>query len=484
MSLKKSRKSKIHGDNHIYDGKQNYRKHKKKNGKKIAAAITCVLVIFTLVLAFSPAARSFLINGANFSHVLGGEKTASDQTQNINASETTLGDHKDQQSTVKQETEPSETVLEEAEIEIVAVGDVLLHMPVIEGVKRVVDGETEYNFDPVFKYVKNIIDSADYSILNFEGTLGGEPYSGYPMFSAPDDIVPSLIRTGFDLASTVNNHSIDRGLAGLIRTAEVFRENGLPNIGTKANSSDKSYRVENVNGITIGFSSFSFETIGTETNRALNGITMPVEAEDLIDSFNPYRAELFEADVQNILDRVELMREEGAEFICLIMHWGDEYAIHSNPYQQFMAQTFADAEVDLIIGHHPHVVQEVDFVKSSKSDHEMLVYYSLGNFISNQYFDTGNASGRGQDGLMARVIINKSGNEIKITRAEYIPIHVVRVQEEGIPSHRVVAVVDALEDPASFDTTSDLMQASLDRTEAVMAANGQSGRIDLHLSGS
>ncbi len=463
-----------------------YGKNSKRGGSLRTAALTVTTIVLamTVILVISPSIRSSLASVLRPEQISNGY--APSQTDNSGSASETPAASSAEESTVAEQTETTIAETEpykDIEIELVATGDVLLHMPVINGVARNVEGGTVYQFDPVFRYIKDIVHSADYAVLNFEGTLGGPPYTGYPMFSAPDDIVPALLNTGFDLASTVNNHSIDRGYDGLIRTATVFQENGLPNIGTKTSVEAKSYRVEDVQGIKIGFSSFSFETIGTEQNRALNGILIPKDAEPLIDSFNPYREGVFDQDIQRILERVETMRSEGAEFICMVMHWGEEYHISSSPYQQRLAQILADAGVDLIIGHHPHVVQEIDFVKASNSDHEMLVYYSLGNFISNQYFDTGNASGRGQDGLTARVSITKTENDISITSAEYIPIHVVRVVADGIPSHRVVPVLDALADPAAYETTSELMNASLARTEAVMDANGSSDKISLTAAG-
>ena len=459
--------------------------HRKSGRLRTAAlTVTTIVLAMTVLLVISPSIRNSLAS------VMRPDQSSTDSTldqkETSGKSNESSGDSVTGESTEPEQTEALVTeteAVEDIDIELVATGDVLLHMPVINGVARNVDGETVYQFEPVFRYIKDIIDSADYAVTNFEGTLGGPPYTGYPMFSAPDDIVSALLNTGFDLANTANNHTIDRGYDGLIRTATVFQEQGLPNIGTKTSADAKSYRVEDIKGIKIGFSSFSFETIGTEQNRALNGIIMPKEAEPLIDSFNPYRDDVFDQDIQNILERVKIMRSEGAEFICMVMHWGEEYNISSSPYQQRLAQILADAGVDLIIGHHPHVVQEIDFVQASNSDHEMLVYYSLGNFISNQYFDTGNASGRGQDGLTARIRIKKTADDIYISSADYIPTYVVRVLADGVESHRVVPVLDALADPQSYETTTELMNASLARTEAVMAANGSSDKISLQASG-
>jgi poly-gamma-glutamate synthesis protein (capsule biosynthesis protein) len=438
----------------------------RRNRKASTAAllITAILLTATLVLAF---------NSLN-SDSSGQTDTSRSQTPATENTDTGQNSSEQPSSTTASESDvvipdETDTVIEAKEIELVAVGDVLLHMPLINGVKRTVDGEETYLFSPVFRYIESIIQSADYATFNFEGTLAGAPYSGYPMFSAPDEIVPALKLAGFDLASTINNHSIDRGYNGLVRTAEVFMENGFPVVGTRTDLNRESFTIKEIEGINIGFASYSFETIGNESGKSLNGITVPAEAVDLIDSFNPYRESRFDTDLQKIVERVNLLKDRGADLICLNLHWGDEYNTRSNDYQKKMSKILADAGVDLIIGHHPHVVQEIDVVASSDGDNQMLVYYSLGNFVSNQYYDTGNAGGKGQDGIIARITIRKDNEDTKVTMGEYIPIHVVRVTADGIPSHRVVPVLSALDSPGEFETTAALMQSSLERTSSILA---------------
>ncbi|MDD3197767.1 MAG: CapA family protein, partial [Eubacteriales bacterium] len=162
-----------------------YPRRRKHSGRSVALAFTVVILLFTAVIAFSPSFRDLLASSLRSDVV---ETDAVKSTSDADHITESSGDPETTTTTAV----PTTTVFEDIDIELVGTGDVLLHMPVIEGVRRSVDGETVYQFEPVFKYVREIIDSADYSVFNFEGTLGGEPYSGYPMFSAPDDIIPAL----------------------------------------------------------------------------------------------------------------------------------------------------------------------------------------------------------------------------------------------------------------------------------------------------
>src|SRR5690554_2787416 len=164
-------------------GKNNsyvYGRKKKRNLKTVALVITTVVLTATVLLAVSPSFRNLLASAVRTEQ---SEITDQDEKDKNDAAGPDASEQQDvtepsgtEPAIIETEPEP----FEEIEIELVGTGDVLLHMPVIDGVKRSIDGETVYQFDPVFRYIKNIIDGADYSVLNFEGTLGGPPYSGYP----------------------------------------------------------------------------------------------------------------------------------------------------------------------------------------------------------------------------------------------------------------------------------------------------------------
>ncbi len=367
--------------------------------------------------------------------------------------------------------EPSPEVKPDVSVTLAAVGDIILHQKVIDG--GLVGGGSKpvYDFNPDFQYVKPIIAAADLAMANYEGTLAGPPYSGYPFFCAPDAIADALYQTGFRVAWTANNHTIDKGLAGVIRTARIFRERGFQVVGTRPDEQQPADGVTDVKGIQIGLMAYTFETTGTETQKTLNGNPMPAAADPLIDSFNPNRDGAFERDLAVILERAEALRSQGAELICLSLHWGIEYQTKSNAFQRQMAQRLADAGIELIIGHHPHVLQEIDVLTSATTGRPTLVFYSLSNFLHNMDYETHGSEGHAQDAVIARIKITRRGGVVGIAGAEYIPTYVVRVAKGDQLQHLIVPVLSGLADPAAYQTTAREMTAARNRITEVLGSS-------------
>ncbi len=352
---------------------------------------------------------------------------------------------------------------------ITAVGDILMHKAVIDdGLTNPGEANPVYDFTPDFKYVSAIFKQSDLAIANYEGTLAGPPYTGFPAFSAPDEIADALYDAGFRVIGTANNHCIDRGLDGLIRTATIFREKGFTVIGTRPDTLSPMDTIEDLNGIKVGFLNYTFETIGTESNKTINGIYLPKGGEDLVCSFNPYREDAYQRDLAAILARVNQLRSDGAEFICLSVHWGEEYNTKSVPWQRNVAQDLADGGVDLIVGHHPHVLEEAEVLTSSVTGKSTLVFYSLGNFLHNMNFGTLGTSGNAQDGAIARITLLKTDEGVRIELAEYIPTYVVRVPDGNFLTHYIVPVLKGLIEPEAFETSTEEMQASYDRIHKIL----------------
>jgi poly-gamma-glutamate synthesis protein (capsule biosynthesis protein) len=365
--------------------------------------------------------------------------------------------------------EPTPTPL--IDITLAVVGDVILHQSVIEGGLVQAGGTTAYDYTPAFQYIKPIIAAADLAFANYEGTLAGPPYKGYPFFCAPDEIADALFDTGFRVVWTANNHTLDRGLAGVIRTATVFRDREFYVIGTRPDEASRTDQVVSVKGYKLGLMAYTFETIGTETQKALNGIPMPAAADPLIDSFNPYRSDAFERDMAALLDRAEVLRGEGAEIICLSLHWGNEYQTKSSSFQRKMAQRLADAGIELIIGHHPHVLQEIDVLTAADGKSRTLVFYSISNILHNMDFNTHNTKGFAQDAVIARITISRTDGLAQVTGADYIPTFVTRVPRGSGTQHLIVPVLEALEDPAAWQSARSELEASLSRIRSVLSGS-------------
>ena len=364
---------------------------------------------------------------------------------------------------------PTPTAIPEIRATLTAVGDIIMHKPVIDGgLTNPGEAVPVYDFNTDFQYVSSILQASNLATGNFEGTLSGPPYTGFPSFSSPDEIADALYNAGFRVICTANNHCIDKGYDGLVRTATVLREKGLTVIGTRPDLTSPIDTVSDLGGIKVGLLNYTFETPGTEQQKTINGIPIPDGAYLLIDSFNPYRKAAYETDLRFILSRAEELRRQGAEVICLTLHWGEEYNTHSVAWQQKMAQDLCDAGIDLIIGHHPHVLEEIEVLTSAVTGKQTLVYYSLGNFLGNWNFGTLGTAGKAQDGMIARVTFLKTANGVIIEKGEYIPTYVVRVPKGSGLQHLIVPVLPGLSDPASYQTTTEEMQASYDRINKIL----------------
>ena len=382
-------------------------------------------------------------------------------------------------STPGQSQTMNTTSLPEAPQQVIltAVGDIVMHQAVIDGGQIGGEDPPAYDFNPAFQYIKPVISASDLAFVNYEGTLFGPPYSGFPFFAAPDAIADALFDAGFRVAWTANNHALDKGIAGLIRTYEVFRDKGFHVVGTRPDQNSRSDKIVTVHGIKIGLLAYTFETIGTETRRSLNGIPMPDGAEHLLDSFNPDRSNLLRQDLDGLIAHADRLRKEGAEMICLSLHWGVEYQTKSTSYQRQIAQQLADAGIELIIGHHPHVLQEIDVLSASDGSSKTLVFYSIGNLLHNMTFSTHNSAGFAQDAMIVRVNIERREGTVAVTGAEYIPTYVTRKAEGKGYQHLIVPVIPAMADPAAYQSDSKLVKASYERTSSVLA--GSNGTADL-----
>jgi poly-gamma-glutamate capsule biosynthesis protein CapA/YwtB (metallophosphatase superfamily) len=354
---------------------------------------------------------------------------------------------------------------------ILYVGDVLMHSYLING------GETAdggYDYDYMFQQTKAFTEAADYAICNMEGTLGGAPYTGYPLFSAPDELARAMVTGGFDAATNASNHTIDRGYDGILRTNRTLKDAGLDVLGTRVDTEDQTWIIRDINTIKVGFSNYTYETPRQNGRRALNGITMPEGGEELVDSFGyeePYMTE----DLERMKARVAEMRAAGAEAVIFILHWGTEYSSAENDYQVRIARTLADAGADAIFSCGPHVLQPVKIVQSADGSHALPVFYSGGNFVSDQLFSTADNQGRAEDGLMMTVQLERlADGDVKVTECGYVLTYCYKNKYADTKTYNTpIPVRAALADPEAYGATDyrPLLEASLARSEQLMSGN-------------
>lgn len=250
------------------------------------------------------------------------------------------------------------------EISLIMVGDILLHTPVEESALQE-DGT--YNFDTIFNNMKAEIAAADLALVNQEVIIGGEELgvSGYPCFNAPYALGDSLVNAGFDVICHATNHTLDQGKKGLKNCLnfweETYPETVVLGMNQSQEEQDTIYLYEQ-EGLKIAILNYTYGT---------NGIELPSDM--------PYAVNLLEEE--KVLADIK-KAEELADFTIVCPHWGTEYELGTSSEQRQWTKLFLENGVDLVLGTHPHVIEPIEFYVDEETGNEMLVYYSLGNFVN------------------------------------------------------------------------------------------------------
>ena len=245
---------------------------------------------------------------------------------------------------------------------LVMVGDALIHGLVYQTANKYADYKG-YDFKPMLKYTKEIVEDYDLAYYNQETILGGTELglSTYPMFNSPYEVGDAFLDAGFNLVSLATNHTLDRGEKAILNSRNYWNSKKEQVIAAGSYSSEEERDeviVKESNGIKYGFLSYTVQT---------NGLTIPSGKNYLV---NVYSKDKVKEDVEKYRDKVDLL--------MVAMHWGEEYMTYPVNSQKEIAKYLASLGVDIIIGCHPHVVQPIDFIDNT------LVVYSLGNFVSSQ----------------------------------------------------------------------------------------------------
>jgi len=278
-------------------------------------------------------------------------------------------------------------------ISLLFIGDIMGHD---EQIWSAENRETRtYNYDDVFKYISGEISEADIAVANFEVTLSGSPYTGYPQFSSPVELASACINAGIDFLVTANNHSADRFNKGIMSTINKLDSIGIPHTGTFTDQAQRDSLYPVIlkrNGFSLALLNYTYGT---------NGIKVPPPAiVNLIDK------SLIERDI-------EKARKENPDAVILFLHWGTEYDTVPSLNQTILAEYFLDRGADLVIGSHPHVLQKMVWTKRSFPSKDRVIVYSLGNFVSNQ------RRLRTDGGSMVRIELEKNGDSTIVSDAGY-----------------------------------------------------------------
>lgn len=335
-------------------------------------------------------------------------------------------------------------------VSLIAVGDLLMHTNVKHAARaaNTVDDDgaslNHEGYAALFERVPWVAD-ADLAFANLETPVAPNANRGTRsmVFNVTPALLPALQQTGFDVLSFANNHVYDQGRAGLVETMENLDASGMTWIGAGQTCADaRRARRTTVKGIDIAWIGAS-KVFNDNMNRG------------------PDEACAFELDVDAALQEAAAARQDGAELVIMSLHWGHEYHLTPSAPEVEDARRLMDGGVDLILGHHPHVVQPVE-IRDTPDGRVAVTAYSLGNFISNQAYDYRHSThtldhGNPRDGLALSLDIVKkdygpdaSGEpQVRVALANVLAIPLWTENDAGrivhpSPTIRVVKTGEAL----------------------------------------
>ncbi|MBQ9950286.1 MAG: CapA family protein [Clostridia bacterium] len=337
------------------------------------------------------------------------------------------------------------------------VGDIMIMESQVRHAKQADGG---YDFTASFEPMRKLFRGVDLMCANLETPLAGERNGGYSApaptmppvteenpnpvkpfqtFNAPDELAYNLKDLGVDVLTTANNHCLDRGVKGLLRTIDVLEDAGLYSTGTYRDEADREKcLIIDVNGIKVGILAFS---------AAFNTHDKTLTASEQVHLSRFY-------DDNFTSGKIKKIRELGAEYVVVIPHCGIELShVPENTHKKMFSQ-FIKWGADAVISSHPHVVQPIEFVKVTREGGEQVsapVVYSLGNFISNMYPSPKNY------GLYVSIEIEKDENGVvKTSGLTYVPVICMRqstsvgLLHQTIPCYEDNSLIEAYE-PLSRD---------------------------------
>ena len=303
---------------------------------------------------------------------------------------------------------PYSSVFCQDSLSLIFIGDIMGHGGQIQSAY---DSDTKsYNYDPVFKFVKPVIERADFAIANIEVTFAGPPFTGYPQFSSPDELAYSCKKNGIDVLVTANNHSCDRRTKGVIRTLQVLDSLQIPHTGTFRNALERKFNnllILRKGDFRIGVLNYTYGTNGLKAAKP---------------------ALVNYIDTNQIRKDIQNSQSENLDQLIVITHWGLEYQTSPNKNQTKIADFLLKNGVDIVVGSHPHVIQKAEWHQKKNQ----LVAYSLGNFVSNQ------ASVNTDGGMMLELTLVKNDNTVKISNPGY---HLIWVHKPNINGKKIYEII-------------------------------------------
>ncbi len=301
-------------------------------------------------------------------------------------------------------------------------GDIMMHNTQLQSGYQAEQGN--YDYSPFFKRISPLLKVPDILIGNLETTFAGKTagYGGYPRFNTPEELAINLKKAGFDILTTANNHSLDKGYGGLVSTLDNLDAAGLLHTGTsRTKEEQEQLLLLDVENIKLAVLSYTYGT---------NGLNPPKDKEFCVNYINE---EVIKGDILKA-------QEQGAHYIIVCLHFGQEYQTKPNSHQEQLAHSLFSAGADIIFGSHPHVLQPTAVIKNEDRGTNNFVIYSLGNFISDQ----SKLDRKSSVLLNVFLTIEPDTDKVTFEKATYIPIWTRRYQTGGRTSFEVLPIEPCL----------------------------------------
>ncbi|MEU6204800.1 CapA family protein [Micromonospora musae] len=329
------------------------------------------------------------------------------------------------------------------QITISGSGDILVHPPTWQQAHAdaEADGRDGYDFERIFADIRPVVSAADLAICHMEGPMGPGSPQDFPRFRAPTELAATVKSTGYDACSTSSNHALDQGEQGVYDNLDALDAAGLGHTGTFRSAAERVRpTIYNVKGVKVGHLSYAMH---------FNGLKPPAGKEWLANRI----------DVKAIKAAAAATRKAGAQIIVLSAHWGKELVHEPSGDQLYWArQLIADPNIDLIIGHHAHVVQPFEKVG------DKWIAYGVGNTLARHDFPVD----ANREGVIASFTFTEQPNHRwKVTRAEATPIWL-----SLRPTIRVVNLPAAVKPMPRIDRRRSLYTAAMDRISSYLDARG------------
>lgn len=390
--------------------KRRYIQQKENNDKKLIC-ILCILVII-LLLIFSTIIIFNNLKNNNF-------KISNVDTNNHESIVINSADLKQNESDIT--------------FTLAAIGDIMCHNTQYwDAYNKTIN---EYDFSYVFNDISHYTKTADITIGSLETSFAGADrgYSNYPTFNSPDNLAYSIKNIGVDVLSTAGNHCLDMGFSGLSRTIDVLDQADISHLGTyKSKEEQDEILFKYVKGVKIAFINYTYGT---------NGISIPQGKEFCVNLI----------DEELIKKHIKSAREQNADVIVACMHWGTEYKTTANSEQEELSDFLFQNGVDIILGNHPHVLEQMEKRTITLEDgttKDGFVIYALGNFICDQ-----NSENTRNSIILNLTITKHTDGKITIDKANYTPIYMYKNSNLSI---RKMKLLDIEKTISNYENGTDI----------------------------